>query len=87
MSDCEIVIATRRLTSSRDDPQGQVILAYQTQAEIDPDPWNAARFADGKSVNNVLGSQHFPAPSICCASHEMWIAAVDVLVRMTPSGN
>jgi malate dehydrogenase (oxaloacetate-decarboxylating) len=74
--------------------KGQVILAVSNpNAEIDPDvalEHGAAFAADGKSVNNVLG---FPgifrgavdsnAPRI---TYEMLIAAMQVLVRMTPAG-
>jgi malate dehydrogenase (oxaloacetate-decarboxylating) len=74
--------------------KGQIIFALSNpNAEIDPDlalAHGAAFAADGKSVNNVLG---FPgifrgamdanAPRI---THEMLIAAVGVLVNMTPAG-
>jgi malate dehydrogenase (oxaloacetate-decarboxylating) len=97
MSDCEIIIATTG-TPDLIQPEmihkGQVILALSNpRSEIDPEvalEHGAIFAADGKSVNNVLG---FPgifrgavdsrAPRI---THEMLIAAVDVLVRMTPSG-
>ena len=97
MSDCEIVIATTG-TPDLIKPEmvrnGQVILALSNPSpEIDPEvalERGAIFAADGKSVNNVLG---FPgifrgavdsrAPRI---THEMLIAAVDVLVRETPSG-
>jgi malate dehydrogenase (oxaloacetate-decarboxylating) len=97
MAECDIVIATTgmpNLIKPEMVRKGQVILALSNpNAEIDPDVAlaNGAVFAaDGKSVNNVLG---FPgifrgavdsnAPRI---THEMLIAAVDVLVKMTPSG-
>jgi malate dehydrogenase (oxaloacetate-decarboxylating) len=97
MSDCEIVIATTGtpdLIKPEMIRKGQVILALSNpRSEIDPEvalEHGAIFAADGKSVNNVLG---FPgifrgavdsrAPRI---THEMLIAAVDVLVRMTPSG-
>jgi len=97
MSECEIVVATTgapNLIQPEMVHKGQVILALSNpEAEIDPEvalERGAVFAADGKSVNNVLG---FPgifrgavdsrAPRI---THEMLIAAVDVLVRMTPSG-
>ena len=97
MAECDIVIATTgtpNLIKPEMVRKGHVILALSNpNAEIDPDVAleNGAAFAaDGKSVNNVLG---FPgifrgavdanAPRI---THEMLIAAVNVLVRMTPSG-
>jgi malate dehydrogenase (oxaloacetate-decarboxylating) len=97
MSECDIVIGTTgapNLIKPEMVRKGQVILALSNpNAEIDPDvalAQGAAFAADGKSVNNVLG---FPgifrgavdsnAPRI---THEMLIAAVDVLVRMTPAG-
>ncbi|HUE99268.1 MAG TPA: hypothetical protein VMN99_08425 [Anaerolineales bacterium] len=97
MSECEIVIATTgapNLIKPEMIRKGQVILALSNpKPEIDPEEAlerGAIFAADGKSVNNVLG---FPgifrgavdsrAPRI---THEMLIAAVDVLVRMTPSG-
>jgi malate dehydrogenase (oxaloacetate-decarboxylating) len=97
MSDCDIVIATTgvpNLIKPEMVRRGQVILALSNpNSEIDPDvalAEGAAFAADGKSVNNVLG---FPgifrgavdsnAPRI---TYEMLIAAVEVLVRMTPAG-
>jgi len=97
MSECEIVIATTGVPNLIEPEmvrKGQVILALSNpKGEIDPDlalEHGAVFAADGKSVNNVLG---FPgifrgavdsrAPRI---THEMLIAAVNVLVRMTPSG-
>lgn len=97
MSACDIVIATTGapgLIKPEMVRKGQIILALSNpNPEIDPDVAiaNGAVFAaDGKSVNNVLG---FPgifrgavdanAPRI---THEMLIAAVDVLVQMTPIG-
>jgi malate dehydrogenase (oxaloacetate-decarboxylating) len=97
MSECEIVVATSgvpNLIKPEMIRKGQIILALSNpRSEIDPEEaleQGAIFAADGKSVNNVLG---FPgifrgavdsrAPRI---THEMLIAAVDVLVRMTPSG-
>jgi malate dehydrogenase (oxaloacetate-decarboxylating) len=97
MSECDIVIATTgapNLIKPEMVRKGQIILALSNpNAEIDPEEAlrrGAAFAADGQSVNNVLG---FPgifrgavdsyAPRI---THEMLIAAVDVLVRMTPAG-
>jgi malate dehydrogenase (oxaloacetate-decarboxylating) len=97
MAECEIVVATTGvpgLIQPEMVRKGQVILALSNpKAEIDPDlalERGAIFAADGKSVNNVMG---FPgifrgavdsrAPRI---THEMLTAAVDVLVRMTPSG-
>ncbi len=97
MANCDIVIATTgvpNLIKPEMIRKGQVILALSNpNAEIDPDvalAHGAAFAADGKSVNNVLG---FPgifrgavdsnAPRI---THEMLIAATEVLVRMTPAG-
>ncbi len=97
MSACDIVIATTgapNLIKPEMVRKGQVILALSNpNAEIDPDAAlaNGAAFAaDGKSVNNVLG---FPgilrgavdshAPRI---THEMLIAAMNALVKMTPAG-
>jgi len=98
MSECDIVIATtgvQNLIQPEMVRKGQVILALSNpNAEIDPDvalERGAIFAADGKSVNNVLG---FPgifrgavdsqAPRI---THEMLIAAVEVLVSMTPPAN
>jgi len=97
MAECDIVVATTgvpNLIKPEMVRKGQVILALSNpNAEIDPDvalAQGAAFAADGKSVNNVLG---FPgifrgavdsnSPRI---THEMLIAAMEVLVRMTPSG-
>lgn len=97
MSACDIVIATTgvpNLIKPEMVRKGQVILALSNpNAEIDPDTalaHGAAFAADGKSVNNVLG---FPgifrgavdanAPQI---TNEMLLAAVDMLVQMTPAG-
>jgi malate dehydrogenase (oxaloacetate-decarboxylating) len=97
MSECDIVIATTgspNLIKPEMIRKGQIILALSNpNAEIDPDvalEHGAAFAADGKSVNNVLG---FPgifrgavdsnAPRI---THEMLIAAVNVLVSETPAG-
>lgn len=97
MTECDIVIATTgspNLIKPEMVRKGQIILALSNpNPEIDPDvalAHGAAFAADGKSVNNVLG---FPgifrgavdanAPRI---TNEMLLAAVDVLVRMTPAG-
>jgi malate dehydrogenase (oxaloacetate-decarboxylating) len=97
MSECQIVIATTGVPNLIPPDmihKGQIILALSNpKPEIDPEEAverGAIFSADGKSVNNVLG---FPgifrgavdsrAPRI---THEMLIAAVDVLVRETPSG-
>jgi malate dehydrogenase (oxaloacetate-decarboxylating) len=97
MAECDIVIATTgapNLIQPEMVRRGQIILALSNpNPEIDPDAalaQGAAFAADGKSVNNVLG---FPgifrgavdanAPRI---THEMLIAAMEVLVRMTPAG-
>src|SRR5512134_1395906 len=97
MSECQIVIATTGVPNLIQPDmirKGQIILALSNpKPEIDPGEAlerGAIFAADGKSVNNVLG---FPgifrgavdsrAPRI---THEMLTAAVDVLVRMTPSG-
>jgi malate dehydrogenase (oxaloacetate-decarboxylating) len=97
MSQSDIVIATTgipNLIKPEMIHKGQVILALSNpKPEIDAVEAverGAVYAADGKSVNNVLG---FPgifrgavdsrAPRI---TDEMLIAAVDVLVRETPSG-
>jgi malate dehydrogenase (oxaloacetate-decarboxylating) len=97
MSECDIVIATTGvpdLIKPEMVRKGQLIFALSNpNAEIDPEvalTHGAAFAADGKSVNNVLG---FPgifrgavdanAPRI---TDEMLLAAVEVLVRMTPAG-
>jgi len=97
MAECDIVIATTgapNLIKPEMVRKGQIILALSNpNAEIAPDvalAHGAAFAADGTSVNNVLG---FPgifrgavdanAPRI---THEMLIAAVEVLVRETPVG-
>jgi malate dehydrogenase (oxaloacetate-decarboxylating) len=97
MAECDIVIATTgtpNLINPKMVRKGQVILALSNpNPEIDPEvalEHGAAFAADGQVVNNVLG---FPgifrgavdanAPRI---THEMLIAAMEVLVRMTPSG-
>jgi len=96
-SECDIVIATTGvpdLIKPEMIRKGQIIFGLSNpKGEIDPDvalKSGAVFAADGKSVNNVLG---FPgifrgavdsrAPRI---THEMLIAAVDVLVSQTPSG-
>ena len=97
MSECQIVVATTgvpNLIPPEMIRKGQIILALSNpRPEIDPVvavERGAIFSADGKSVNNVLG---FPgifrgavdsrAPRI---TSEMLAAAVDVLVRETPSG-
>jgi malate dehydrogenase (oxaloacetate-decarboxylating) len=97
MSECDIVIATTgvpNLIKPEMVRKGQVILALSNpNPEIDPDialERGAAFAADGKSVNNVLG---FPgifrgavdahSPRI---SHEMLVAAAEVIARMAPEG-
>ena len=97
MTDCDIVIATTgvpNLIKPEMVHKGQIILALSNpKPEIDAEEAvsrGAIFAADGKSVNNILG---FPgifrgavdsrAPRI---TDEMLIAAVDVLVRETPSG-
>jgi malate dehydrogenase (oxaloacetate-decarboxylating) len=97
MAECDIIIATTgvpNLIKPEMVRKGQIIFALSNpNAEIDPEvalAHGAAFAADGKSVNNVLG---FPgifrgamdanAPRI---THEMLIAAMEVLVRMTPDG-
>ena len=97
MSECQIVVATTGVPNLIPPDmvrKGQIILALSNpRPEIDPGEAverGAIFSADGKSVNNVLG---FPgifrgavdsrAPRI---THEMLSAAVDVLVRETPSG-
>jgi malate dehydrogenase (oxaloacetate-decarboxylating) len=97
MSECEIVVATTGVPNLIQPDmirKGQIILALSNpRPEIDPEEAverGAISSADGKSVNNVLG---FPgifrgavdsrAPRI---TDEMLIAAVEVLVRMTPGG-
>ena len=97
MSECEIIIATTgvpNLIRPEMVCQGQVILALSNpNAEIDPEvalAHGAAFAADGKSVNNVLG---FPGifrgavdSDAMRITDEMLIAAMEVLVRMTPAG-
>ena len=97
MSECQIVVATTgvpNLIKPNMIHKGQIILALSNpKPEIDPQEAmerGAIFSADGKSVNNVLG---FPgifrgavdsrAPRI---TDEMLIAAAEVLVRETPSG-
>jgi malate dehydrogenase (oxaloacetate-decarboxylating) len=97
MSECDIVIATTgvpNLIKPEMVRKGQVILALSNpNAEIDPElalAQGAVFAADGKSVNNVLG---FPGifrgavdSNAMRITHEMLIAAMEVLVRMTPAG-
>ena len=97
MSECQIVIATTGVPNLIPPDmvrKGQIILALSNpKPEIDPQQAverGAIFSADSKSVNNILG---FPgifrgavdsrAPRI---TYEMLTAAIDVLVRETPSG-
>ena len=97
MAESDVVIATTgvpNLIKPEMVRKGQIIFALSNpNAEIEPEvalAHGAAFAADGKSVNNVLG---FPgifrgamdanAPRI---SLKMLIAAMEVLVRMTPDG-
>jgi malate dehydrogenase (oxaloacetate-decarboxylating) len=97
MAECDIVIATTgapNLIEPETVRKGQIVFALSNpNPEIDPEvalAHGAAFAADGKSVNNVLG---FPgifrgavdanAPRI---THEMLVAAMQVLVRETPAG-
>ena len=97
MAESDVVIATTgapNLIKPEMVRKGQIIFALSNpNAEIEPEvalEHGAAFAADGKSVNNVLG---FPgifrgamdanAPRI---SLKMLIAAMEVLVRMTPDG-
>src|SRR5215210_17346 len=97
MSECDIVIATTgvpNLIKPEMIHKGQIILALSNpRPEIDPEEAmerGAIFSADGKSVNNVLGFPGIFRGAVDSRSpritHEMFIAAVDVLVRMTPSG-
>jgi malate dehydrogenase (oxaloacetate-decarboxylating) len=97
MSECEIVVATTgvpNLIPPEMIRKGQIILALSNpKPEIDPQEAverGAIFSADGKSVNNVLG---FPGifrgavdSRVPRITHEMLVAAVNVLVRETPSG-
>jgi malate dehydrogenase (oxaloacetate-decarboxylating) len=97
MSECDIVIATTgvpNLIKPEMVRKGQVILALSNpNAEIEPEAalaHGAIFAADGKSVNNVLG---FPGifrgavdSNAMRITHEMLIAAAEVLARMTPAG-
>lgn len=97
MSECDIVIATTgvpNLIKPEMVRKGQAILALSNpNAEIDPEvalAQGAVFAADGQSVNNVLG---FPGifrgavdSNAMRITHEMLIAAMEVLVRMTPAG-
>ncbi len=97
MERCDVVIATTgapNLIKPEMVRPGQIILALSNpNPEIDPElalERGAAFAADGKSVNNVLG---FPgvfrgavdsnAPRI---THEMLLAAAQVIAEMTPAG-
>lgn len=97
MSECDVVIATTgssNLIKPEMIQKGQVILALSNpNAEIDPDlalTHGAMFAADGKSVNNVLGFPGILRGAVDANSpritNEMLLAAVDVLVRMTPAG-
>lgn len=97
METCDIVVATTgapNLIKPEMVRRGQVILALSNpNPEIDPEvalKHGAAFAGDGKSVNNVLG---FPGifrglvdSNASRVSHEMLVAAVKVLVEMTPPG-
>lgn len=97
METCDIVVATTgapNLIKPEMVRKGQVILALSNpNPEIDPEvalKHGAAFAGDGKSVNNVLG---FPGifrglvdSNASRVSHEMLVAAVKVLVEMTPPG-
>ena len=97
MSECQIVVATTgvpNLIPPEMIRKGQIILALSNpRPEIDPQAAverGAIFSADGKSVNNVLGFPGIFRGAVDSRSpritHEMLIAAVDVLVRETPSG-
>src|SRR5829696_1500932 len=97
MSECDVVIATTgspNLIKPEMVRKGQVILALSNpNAEIDPEvalAQGAAFAADGKSVNNVLGFPGILRGAVDANSpritNEMLLAAVEVLVRMTPAG-
>ena len=97
MSECQIVIATTgvpNLIRPGMIRKGQIILALSNpRPEIDPQEAverGAIFSADGKSVNNVLGFPGIFRGAVDSRSpritDEMLIAAVEVLVRMTPSG-
>lgn len=97
MAECDIVIATTgapNLIKPEMIRKGQIIFALSNpNAEIEPEvalEHGAAFAADGKSVNNVLG---FPGifrgamdANASRISLQMLIAAMEVLVRMTPDG-
>jgi malate dehydrogenase (oxaloacetate-decarboxylating) len=97
MATCDIVVATTgapNLIKPEMVRKGQVILALSNpNPEIDPNlalKHGAAFAGDGKSVNNVLG---FPGifrglvdSNASRVTHEMLVAAVKVLVEMTPPG-
>jgi len=97
MAECDIVIATTgapNLIKPEMVRKGQIIFALSNpNAEIEPEvalEHGAAFAADGKSVNNVLG---FPGifrgamdANASRISLKMLIAAMEVLVRMTPDG-
>jgi len=97
MAECQIVIGTTgvpNLIPPAMVRKGQIILALSNpKPEIDPNEAverGAIFSADGKSVNNVLG---FPGifrgavdSRASRITDKMLIAAVDVLVRETPSG-
>lgn len=97
MEKCDIVVATTgapNLIKPEMVRKGQVILALSNpNPEIDAEvalKHGAAFAGDGKSVNNVLG---FPGifrglvdSNASHITHEMLVAAVKVLVEMTPPG-
>jgi malate dehydrogenase (oxaloacetate-decarboxylating) len=97
MSECQIVIATTgspNIIKPEMIHKGQVILALSNpKPEIDTQEAverGAVFAADGKSVNNILGFPGIFRGAVDSRSpritDEMLIAAVDVLVRETPSG-
>jgi malate dehydrogenase (oxaloacetate-decarboxylating) len=97
MSECEVVIATTgvaNLIKPEMVRKGQVILALSNpNPEIDPEvalTQGVVFAADGKSVNNVLGFPGIFRGAVDSDARritdEMLIAAMEVLVRMTPAG-
>jgi malate dehydrogenase (oxaloacetate-decarboxylating) len=97
MSECEVVIATTgvpNLIKPEMVRKGQLILALSNpNPEIEPEVAQAQGVvfaADGKSVNNVLGFPGIFRGAVDSDARritdEMLIAAMEVLVRMTPAG-
>jgi len=97
MSECQVVIATTgvpNLIKPDMIHKGQIILALSNpKPEIDPQDAmerGAIFSADGKSVNNVLGFPGIFRGAVDARAsritYEMLIAAMEVLVRETPSG-